>query len=261
MEKYSKDGLEWLEFDLLADIPGLKHAVFLRHGGISKEPYESLNLSYDVGDDPKNVDFNIAKIKSFLQEGVKESIDLYWAKQSHATQIACIDRQSSQESVGFDALVTATLYTGLMVKHADCQSALFYDPINRVIGNVHAGWRGSVLNIYGEIIQYMQKQFGTKPGDLLVCISPSLGPDDAEFIHYSHELPEEFWPFQVRSTYFDFWAISEYQLQQSGILPHHIEIARISTYSNSMDYFSYRRHKITGRHGTCVMLYPSSEDG
>lgn len=254
MEKFSKDGLEWLEFDLLADIPHLKHAVFLRHGGFSQGPYESLNISYDVGDDHSLVETNLKRVQSFLQEGVDDPIQLYWAKQCHGKQIVYIEPQSPQESLGYDSLVTATPGIGLLVKHADCQATIFYDPHNRIIANVHAGWRGSVANIYAETIQYMHKRFGSKPSELLVCISPSLGPDDAEFIHYSHELPEEFWPFQVRPTYFDFWAISEYQLQRAGVLPHHIEVARISTYSNPLDYYSYRRHKITGRHGTCIVL-------
>ena len=111
-----------------------------------------------------------------------------------------------------------------------------------------------MANIYREAIQAMQQTFGSHPSELLVCISPSLGPEEAEFIHYQSELPEEFWSFQVRPTDFDFWSISEYQLQAEGILPHHIEVARLSTYANAKDFFSYRRDKTTGRHAACITL-------
>ncbi|MBA3722650.1 MAG: peptidoglycan editing factor PgeF [Parachlamydiaceae bacterium] len=254
MQKFSKNGLEWLEFELLSDIPHLKHAVFLRSGGVSTGPYSSLNVSFDVDDDENAVKTNLQRIQSHFQD-TSEPIKLFWAKQCHDKDITRITSNSPIESVNYDALVTNEPGLNLMIKHADCQAAIFYDPIHKAIANVHAGWRGNVKNIYKETIEYMQKSFGSKPSELLVCISPSLGPDEAEFIHYKQELPEEFWHFQVRPTYFDLWAISTYQLQQEGILPHHIEIAALSTYSNSHDYFSFRRDKkITGRHATCVVL-------
>lgn len=254
MQRKKEGALEWLEFDLLTDIPHLKHAVFLRHGGHSKGPYKSLNASFMVGDDEGDVKANIEVVRSFFQSGVSVPCKLFWGRQCHESKIALITEESSQESNGVDALATTIPGSVLMIRHADCQAAIFYDPINNAIANVHAGWRGSVQNIYATTIQFMEKTFGSKPANLLVCISPSLGPDDAEFIHYTQELPQEFWNFQVRPTYFDFWAISRHQLQEAGVLPHHIEIASISTYANPRDYFSYRQEKISGRHATCVAL-------
>lgn len=254
MRRLSKGNLQWLEFDLLADIPHLKHALFLRHGGHSKDPYDSLNTSYSVGDREEDVNANFQIIQDHFQENVEIPCHLYWGAQCHKNGIAFIDHHSQHRQLDTDALVTDTPGKVLMIRHADCQAAIFYDPVNKAIANVHAGWRGSVINIYADTISFMQKQFGTKPANLIVCISPSLGPEDAEFIHYAHELPKEFWSFQAKPTYFDFWAISEHQLKQSGVLPHHIEIARISTLSNPEDYFSYRRKKISGRHAACVTL-------
>ena len=85
-------------------------------------------------------------------------------------------------------------------------------------------------------------------------ISPSLGPQSAEFTHYRHELPESFWAFQINPNYFNFWEISRWQLETEGILPHHIQIAEIDTRSTPEDYFSYRREKISGRHGSFIEL-------
>lgn len=293
MQRFKHNHIEWLEFDLLADIPHLKHAVFLRQGGSSQGPFHSLNVSYDVGDEPTHVAANLAAIQAILQQDVSDPLHLCWAKQNHGKQVAHIHSCSLVESIHSDqlhlgsmsgakaaqfcchnaslganpcvpdatelslycdALVTADKGMALMIKHADCQAAIFYDPTNQAIANVHAGWRGSVSNIYAEIVHTMQQTFGSRPQELLACISPSLGPEEAEFIHYNQELPEELWDFQVKSNYFDFWAISEYQLQAAGLLPHHIEIAKISTYSNAHDYFSYRRERVTGRNGTVVAL-------
>lgn len=140
------------------------------------------------------------------------------------------------------------------MRHADCQAALLYDPVQKAIGNVHCGWRGSILNIYEEVVMQMNALYGSQPRDILVCISPSLGPMAAEFIHFKKELPESFWKYQVKPTYFDFWEISKRQLLEVGILEKNIEIAGMCTYTNQKDFFSYRRNKLTGHHGTCIAL-------
>lgn len=254
MQRQKYQDIEWLEFDLLSDIPNLKHAVFLRHGGRSEGPYASLNTGFQVGDNSVHIKENIERIKTQLQSEVPNWSNLAWGRANHGKSLASVNAQSPEEILDVDGLLTNTPGVSLMMKHADCQVALFYDTQHHAIANVHAGWRGSVANIYGEAVQYMKQAYGSNPSELLVCISPSLGPDEAEFIHFRAELPEEFWHFQVRPTYFDFWSISEFQLQNAGVLPHHIEIARLSTYSNSLDFYSYRRDKITGRHATCITL-------
>ncbi len=254
MQRKKNDQLEWLEFDLLADIPQVKHAVFLRHGGYSQGSFVSLNTGFHVGDKKEHVQANLHCIQTQLQREVPNWIHFIWGRACHGKAIAHVNIQSPQELIDKDGLMTADSGLTLMMKHADCQVALFYDSKHHVAANIHAGWRGSVANIYRETIQQMHQTFGTHPSELLVCISPSLCPDEAEFIHYRSELPEEFWHFQVRPTYFDFWSISEYQLQAEGVLPHHIEVARLSTYSNPYDFFSYRRDKVTGRHATCITL-------
>lgn len=246
--------LEWLEFELLADIPSIRHGVFLRQGGYSQGVFASLNASYLVGDQIEHVTANLQMIETHLHKQLPNLKKIVYARNCHDTFIELIHANSPTEILNCDGLMTSTATLPLIMKHADCQIVIFYDPIHHAVATIHAGWRGNVKNIFEHTLNKMKSQFGTNPADLLVCISPSLGPEEAEFIHYKVEMPEDFWQFQVRPTYFDLWSISEYQLQNLGILPHHIEIARLSTYSNPHDYFSYRRDKITGRHATYVAL-------
>lgn len=247
MIRKEKEGIHWLEFELLAEIPGLIHGVFLRHGGYSHGHYESLNLGLHMGDDPSLVNANHKKVRNIL--GLEH---IAHAKQCHGAAVAA--RKDTSEIPPCDATITDTKNLGLMINHADCQAAIFYDPINKAIGNVHAGWRGNVQNIYAAAVQSMQTIYGTNPKDLLVCISPSLGPERSEFINYRKEFPESFRQFEYKENYFDLWALAEWQLLEAGILPSHIQIARISTYSHPEDFFSYRRSKTTGCHGTVIAL-------
>jgi copper oxidase (laccase) domain-containing protein len=105
---------------------------------------------------------------------------------------------------------------------------------------VHCGWRGNVQNIYAAIIAAMKATYGSKPANLFVCISPSLGPNNAEFMNYHRELPESFWSFRIGEKHFNLWEISRWQLMCAGVLEDHIQIAEVDTCSNE-EYFSYRR--------------------
>jgi YfiH family protein len=247
MLRKKEQGIEWLEFELLANESGLKHAIFFRHGGYSEEPFASLNAGGGSGDDAHAIAKNRKKIAHLI--GVKTLIS---ANQVHGAEIGLVTEASFEENC--DALVTQEKEVALMIKHADCQAAIFYDPVRRVVANVHSGWRGSVQNIYGKTVDFLKKTAGSRPENLLVGISPSLGPECAEFIHFRKELPESFWQFQVRPNYFDFWAISRAQLAAAGILPHHVQVAEMCTFTEKGDFFSYRRDKITGRHATIAFL-------
>lgn len=244
-----QDGVHWLEFELLADFPRLKHGVFLRHGGSSMGTFASFNLSHNLGDRVEHVEANLKKAAQIM--GVTEWL---WGQQVHSNQIELVTTSPWNYALPCDALATSLPNKGLMIHHADCQAAILYDPIQHSLCTVHCGWRGSVLNIYASAIALMKKTFHSSPQDILVCISPSLGPESAEFIHYRQELPETFWEYQIKPHYFDFWAISEMQLLKEGILREHIQIAGYDTKARPEDYFSYRYNKIRGGHGTVAIL-------
>lgn len=240
------DQVQWLSFDLLLNCPRLMHGVFLRHGGVSEEAFSSLNFGVSGGDDPEKVALNRQRAQRAL--GIEQIAFLY---QYHSNIIVEASRGRQERG---DALTTDLPGLGLLILHADCQAALIYDPVEHALAAVHCGWRGSVENIYKETIDWMKGRYGSKPENLLVGISPSLGPESAEFRFFQTELPESFWAFQHKPTYFDFWAISRHQLQECGVLSHHIEIAGLCTMANPQDFFSYRRCKVSGRHGTLASL-------
>jgi YfiH family protein len=212
-------------------------------------PYASLNVSAEVGDHPDSVKFNRQEIAKAL--GAQQIV---FPHQNHGIDIARITMANASKMHQADALFTTEKNIALAVTHADCQAALFYDPSHEVIGVVHAGWRGSVQNIYAQMVERLKEDVGTKPKDLLVCISPSLGPCHAEFKNYKQELPKEFWTFQTKPHYFDFWKISRMQLTAAGVLEQNIENSDICNYCNAKDYYSHRREAKSGRHATAVVL-------
>lgn len=249
MEEKRKNELQWLVSPLLAAFQKLGHASFKRHGGASQGPFTSLNLSYTVGDDPKAVETNFLRVQEAL--GLDKIATM---EQCHGVTVAHVTKTTWQKAPQADVLMTQEPKIGLMVRHADCQAAIFYDPRQQALAVVHAGWRGNVQNVYAHTVQAMEQAFQTRPEDLCVAIFPSLGPQAAQFIHYQEELPEAFWKYRQEGDYFDLWAVAQEQLLALGIPLKQIDIARICTYSSAEDFFSYRRAQVTGRQGTVAFL-------
>ncbi len=246
----------------LEAVPGLTHAVFTRHGGVSQPPYESLNAGLSNGDRHEAVTENLRRIAAWV--GLESLVAV---SQVHGTHVVVVDeaflgQARTRCENGFrlalgpqaDAMVTASRGVGLMIKIADCQAVFLVDPVRRVIANVHCGWRGSVQNILAATVRVMAERFRCRPADLLAAISPSLGPCCAEFRHFEREIPRDLWTFQVRPTYFDFWAVSRHQLTACGVRPENIHTAGECTVCRRDKYFSYRGEKTTGRMAAVVGL-------
>lgn len=151
-----------------------------------------------------------------------------------------------------DAIATSLKGVALMIRHADCQAALVYDPEKKVIAAIHAGWRGLVQEIYPLTIARLHDHYGCNPQHLRIIISPSLGPENAEFKHFQEEFPESYWTYQVKPNYFDLRKIAKDQLLRTGVLPEHLFISSIDTFNPESCCPSYRRTKTTSRMGSFI---------
>ncbi len=251
MIRKKNGSIEWLEFELFAPYPQMKAAVLLRHGGVSNEPYGSLNAGSGGDDTEENIEKNRLLVARALGiENIKA------CDQPHKANVSFIPNDPEEFLRECDGMITNRDNEALLIKHADCQAAIFFDPVTRTIANVHAGWRGQVQNIYRATVERLERCVGAKPENILVAVSPSLGPQRSEFINFRTEWPEEYWKFQFRPTYFDLWAIGKHQMVDAGIQPKNIQFAEICTYSNPNDFFSYRRQRPTGGHATIAYLCP-----
>ena len=241
VKRQSKFRISYLEFDLLRAYPEVKHASFLRNG------------DFDLSDRGKKEHYQQALEIVGVSKGVR-------LKQCHKDRLIEIKKSSPFLEIyqDFDGMMTSEVGVSLVIRHADCQAAIFYDPKKKAIANVHCGWRGSVKNIYRKTIDMMRRLYQSHPKDLCVCISPSLGPEKAEYTHYREAFPKTFWTYQMKEEHFDFWAISLMQLKKEGVLEKNIEMARLCTYSHPKDFFSYRREGYVGLQATVVALNPSS---
>ncbi|MDE0396403.1 MAG: peptidoglycan editing factor PgeF [Candidatus Poribacteria bacterium] len=146
--------------------------VSLRHGGVSRSPYASLNLAEHVGDDPNAVAANRAILSQ--KTGLT---DLRYCHQVHGTDIIDVVDQAPLTSTRppeADALVTAQRDIALAIFTADCVPIFIVDVTTPAIGIAHAGWRGTLARIAVNTLTRMETLFGTVAANCRIHLGPSI---------------------------------------------------------------------------------------
>ena len=248
-------------FENLSRQKGITHFISTRDGGVSSHPFDTLNLSFNVSDDPKHVASNRKLLSSALGFKIES---LTTAKQVHGNNVAIVTRdmrgKGSNDHAsaldGIDAMVTNVPNILLMIQVADCVPLLFYDQKKRVIAATHAGWRGTILEIARNTVNSMVKRFKSDPSYIYVGIGPSIGPCCYEVgREVIREAPKDLIKTRNGKSYFDLWEANKSQLIKAGISASNIEVSGICTHCKSDTFFSSRAGGgITGRFGAGIIL-------
>lgn len=167
--------LEYLSSDLLAETA---HCFSTRYGGVSEGHLASLNLGVHRGDKPENVRENYATLGRAVGFEPEHTV---FTKQIHSDIIERVGKEQwgrgllREVEAGCDGLVTNEPLTALTVFSADCTPVLLYDPVQKAIGAVHAGWRGTAMKIAAKAVLKMAAEFGSRPEDIRAAIGPCIG--------------------------------------------------------------------------------------
>lgn len=232
--------------DLFAGLTNLVSGESTRHGGISSEPYNSLNLGGSTLDNPENVAENNRRF--FVSLGIDLS-QVAKSHQVHGCEILIVTEAGRFE--GYDALITNVPAVQLSVTIADCTPILIFDPVKKAVAAIHAGWRGTVGQIVLKTVKLLHETYGSDPSDCLAFVGTCI--DECSF-EVGEEVAENFqsahkrWDEQKSKFFVDLKAANRDQLIEAGVNPDHIEISPYSTVIHNEDYFSYRKEKgLTGR--------------
>lgn len=215
------------------------------------------------GSDFIHVDYNSETFKNSKLElsrelGVMER-DLFFINQVHDKNIRLINDGSINNIEDYDGLMTDSVGKALCSCYADCVPLLFFDPVKNVIASVHSGWKGTIKLIGQETVFKMVNEYGSKPGDILVGIGPSIGPCCFEVQEDTYEQFRKklsIGAFEDEGKLFvDLWNSNIYMLTQIGIKRENIECKGICTSCHSNRFYSYRKgDKETGRFTAFIML-------
>jgi len=209
----------------------------------SKSPYY-FNLSYSVGDEKNMVDKNR---KEFF-EAIGLTIETVgYQRQIHSDIVQVIG--CGGDNGASDALITSKKNLGLAIAVADCTSIFIYDKKNKVIAAVHSGWQGTENAILLKTLIKLQKEFSSKPGNMIVYIGPSISQINYEV---GKEVAEKFDQTFVKPKgdkyLLDVSGINYQILLDLGIPQNQIQKSELCSYEFSTLLHSYRRDgNLSGR--------------
>ncbi len=247
----------------LASLPGVRHAFFTRHGGVSGGVYESLNGGVGSHDAAAHVAENRALMAAAL--GVRRE-NFLTAYQIHSPDVVIVERPWAPDArPRADALVTRVPGIAVGVSTADCGPILFADAGARVIGAAHAGWRGALTGVIEATIAAMER-CGASRGNIVTATGPMIrqpnyevGPEFVERFKAESAANERFFTSSPKSGHamFDLAGYIAARLSAAGI--RRIEDIGRCTYADLESFYSYRRsvHRNEadyGRHINAIAL-------
>lgn len=261
MRRNERAGLVYYTFDRLSDL-GVIHVVASRLGGVSRPPFDSLNVGHTVGDAPEAVAENLHRLHRALDLDPSCTVT---AHQAHGTRVASADRSTWGTVVpSTDGLTTDTPQTTLLLRFADCVPIFVVDPSRGAIGLGHAGWRGTADGLATRLVKAMVDRYGSEPDRLLIGLGPGIAwhhypvsPEVASRVAASLPEPDRALVRENGSVHLDLWEANRQQLVAAGVPDP--EVMPTCTGCHRQEFFSHRvEGPATGRFAALLALQPES---
>ncbi|MFP7252754.1 peptidoglycan editing factor PgeF [Terribacillus goriensis] len=231
--------------------------ITTKYNGVSKAPFHSLNMGLHVGDEPEAVVQN----RQLLAEAIQFPLERWvLGEQVHGTEIAVVtkreagrgSRELADSLPSVDGLITNEKGMLLAAFFADCVPLYFFDSTSGWIGMAHAGWRGTVANMAGKMIEALCNN-GANKENLQAMIGPCISKNRYEVDdHIVQQIPEQFRakvlePSGSDRYYLDLQTLNRLYMLQADILDENILTAAHCTY-DSPEFYSHREDQgKTGR--------------
>lgn len=260
-----KNGVGLYRLPVFSKEAGIIHGFTARTGGVSLSPYASLNLSF-TNDDRDRV---LENYRRFAHAAGFPEGSMVMDNYEHGTTVYIVGKEELGRGHTLpslppcDGLVTDKPGITLVTGHADCMAFFFYDPVKKVIGLCHAGWRGALGRIGSEVVAKMCT-LGSDPQNILAGVGPSICPKCFEVGEDVAQMFEDAFPHcplrgvnEKGNPTIDLWQVALCQFMESGIVPEHISLMSVCT-KETDNLYSYRREGRTGGMAAYLQLL---EDG
>ncbi|WP_163715855.1 peptidoglycan editing factor PgeF [Mangrovibacterium lignilyticum] len=208
-----------------------------------------------------------ADYRSELAEslGLQEK-QFVFPRQTHSNNVAVVREATTEADIpDTDALITDVPGLCICVQTADCVPVLLYDPKQRVVAAIHAGWRGTVGKIVAKTVEMMQDQFQSKAENLLAGIGPSISAPNYEVSEdVIQQVKNEFSNHEALLTasgnngkaYLDLWHANKSLLLEMGVPSQQIEVMGFCSFGEKDEFYSARREGAeTGRMVCGIILF------
>ena len=219
-------------FAAFDSIPGLRHGFSTRQDGNLRIPTIETDTKANRERYLRSIDLNPMRVVS--------------ANLIHGTYVHIAQEEDAGTIIpDCDGLVTNVPGLAISVTGADCFPLYAVDPVERVIGMAHAGWRGIVTGVVPELISHLQ-ELGSNPEHVLIGIGPGIRVCHFEVNEDVFTLFQGYGEFVVERkerVYVNLPSIIKRQLGENGISSNHIHDSELCTYGMTDDYFSRRREQ------------------
>lgn len=247
------NGVPYISYKALENIPWICHGFSTRKGGVSKEYFSSMNLGHGRGD----LEQNIVKNHEIIAEAIGFAANnIVASKQTHTTNIKVVSKKDIGKGIyrdrdydNIDGMITNCKEVVLAAYFADCVPLYMVDIKNKVIGLSHSGWRGTVGRIGKITLEKMTNEYGTNPKDVIVCIGPSICKDcyeisedvALEFMKEFSDNVDQILKNKGNGKYMlDLWACNSIIFKECGVIKENIHLPDICTCCNADVMFSHR---------------------
>lgn len=197
---------------------------------------------------------NIKNYRKLCKQIELNSANLIKANQAHTDNILCVKELEQMETIDTteksDGLITNKKGIILATTNADCILLLLFDPVKKVIANVHSGWKGTLQEISKKTVKKMIMIYGCNPKDIIVCICPSIRKchfevkEDVKNMFYDKfnklEQINNFIISNNNKWFIDTVLINKIILKEIGILEKNIEDCEICSVCKKEKIHSYR---------------------
>jgi hypothetical protein len=246
-----KQNIRLLKSDILPD--SLVHAFSTRIGGNTDKPLDTFSMSA-VGDNEflKSVENNRKKLCETLSFDYSK---LLIPSQTHTDNIAIVKEHCNINLSETDGVITNLKNTPIMLLFADCTPIILYSDKNKVLGVIHAGWKGTAKKIASKAVNIFKNEFSVCPEDIKAVIGPSIGQccypvsiEVAEQLNRSiSESHDNIFLDEKNKVRVDLKKLNAQQLWEAGVSE--IDTTEHCTSCMNKIYYSYRAENgKTGRH-------------
>lgn len=227
-----------------------------REGGVSRAPYDSLNLGRSVGDDAAAVAENRRRFGAAL-----DAARPVWLSQVHGAHVLRLDAASA-DGASADASITTEPGIACTVSVADCLPVLFAAADARAVGAAHAGWRGLAAGVLEATVAALCEAAATEPARLSAWLGPCIGERRFEvgadvLEAFGSAAAHRFVPHPASGQPTPRWladlaGLARDRLRAAGV--GQLSGGAWCTVEDASRFFSFRRDRVTGRMAAAVWL-------
>ena len=163
----------------LKKFSNIKHVFFSRKEGFSRGIYKGLNCGRGSKDNRKHILKNLKYVCNKMNVNEK---NLILMNQTHSNKVIEIKENNYFKKINSDAIVTKKNKYALGVLTADCVPILLYDRKNKIIGCIHAGWKGAFSDIIRKTVEKIKRM--SSKNEIYACIGPCIGKRFMKWIYF-----------------------------------------------------------------------------